>query len=394
MRRLYNKFTPYFLVFLITIFSTLLLWLPFLSKQTQWVGLSIPDSNFHYVYRHYDGPLYIIAAKTLYDPKAITNVKLETDLSPLYFAAHLPLYPLLIRLFAPFLGYLKSMIFVDMFATIALALLFFSIVKSLKLSEKSILLTTIFLFLPRFLVVRSIGAPESLFIFLILSSIFFFEKKKYFLAGLLGGLAAATKTPGILLFGGYALTLIEQYYSSSGTKQNRGVSNGSRQARAINWHVLWLFLIPAGFLAICLFYQRQFGDFFAYFHSGDNIHLMWPFAAFNFQQKWVGTAWLEDIIFYFALYGLAVFNLWKSKYRSFFYFSLIFFTATLFVQHRDISRYSLPLWPLAAIAFERFFTSKQFLIVFILILIPASYFYGWNFMLQNVMPISNWAPFM
>ena len=93
------------------------------------------------------------------------------------------------------------------------------------------------------------------------------------------------------------------------------------------------------------------------------------------------------------MYGLAIFNLKDSKYRSFFYFGLVFFTATLFVQHRDISRYFLPLWPLALIAFEKFFTSKKFLIIFI-ILLPAIFLYAFNFLLYNVMPISDWSAFL
>ncbi|MFH0979536.1 MAG: hypothetical protein V1803_01150, partial [Candidatus Roizmanbacteria bacterium] len=133
--------------------------------------------------------------------------------------------------------------------------------------------------------------------------------------------------------------------------------------------------------------------FLAYFHSGDNIHLVFPFSVFDFQKSWVGTAWLEDILFYFFLYGLTTFNLKDSKHRSLFYFSLIFFIATVFVQHRDIARYSLPLWPMALIAFEKFFTSKKFLIVF-LILLPAIYFYAWNFLGYNVMPIADWRPFL
>ena len=93
------------------------------------------------------------------------------------------------------------------------------------------------------------------------------------------------------------------------------------------------------------------------------------------------------------MYGLALINLKNSKYRSFFYFGLVFFTATLFVQHRDISRYSLPLWPLAVIAFEKFFTSKKFLIILV-ILLPAIFLYAWNMLLYNVMPISDWSAFL
>jgi len=92
------------------------------------------------------------------------------------------------------------------------------------------------------------------------------------------------------------------------------------------------------------------------------------------------------------MYILTVIFLKDIKYRSFFYFSLIFFTATIFIQHRDIGRYSLPLWPMAVIAFERFFTSKKFLVALVLLL-PAIYLYAWNFSLQNMMPVSDWTSF-
>ena len=45
-------------------------------------------------------------------------------------------------------------------------------------------------------------------------------------------------------------------------------------------------------VALFGFYQLQYGDFFAYFHSGDNIHL----TGAPFSSIWpsdLGTNWLE-----------------------------------------------------------------------------------------------------
>ncbi len=368
----------YFTVIAIVLISTLILWFPFLIRAGSWFGLSIANSNFQYIYKQYDGPLYIIPAKTFYNPILIDKLHLEISLPDIYFAAHLPLYPLFIAIFANIMGFLKSMIFVNILFTILLSLLFYFIVTHLKLSKNPLILTSIFLFLPRFLVVRSVGAPESLFIFLLLLSLFFFEKENYLLAGVLGGLVTMAKTPGILLFIAYLLVIIERYINSKSTSLIKYIG---------------LFLIPLGLLGVFWLYAIQYKDFFAYFHSGDNIHLVAPFSVFNFQSRWVGTAWLDDVIFYFFLYLMTVIALINFKYRSFFYYSLIFFIATIFVQHRDIARYSLPLWPLACFAFEKFFTSKKFLIAF-LILLPGIYLYAWNFLLYNIMPISNWFPFL
>lgn len=373
MRRIYS----YLILTLIVLISTFILWSPFILKQ-----------NFLTIYRQYDGPLYVVPAKTFYNPKAIDNLRLEITTSNKYFAAHLPLYPTLIRLMSQIrliggLPYLKSMVGINLLSTIGLVLFFYYLLRKFKLTKNPLILASVFLFLPRFLVVRSTGAPESLFILLILLSLYFFEKDKYLLAGLFGGLATMTKTPGILLFPAYIFVILESYVSRLGRDQ----------LKAFNFKWLYLFLIPFGLFVVFGIYAIQYKDFFAYFHSGDNIHLVFPYSVFNFQKPWVGTAWLEDVLFYYFIYGLTIIYLKDSKYRSFFYFGLIFFIATLFVQHRDISRYSLLLWPLALIAFEKFFTSKKFLIVF-LILLPAIYLYGWNFLLYNVMPISDWKPFL
>lgn len=371
--KLYNMFRPYLLIIVAVLLSTLILWLPFILKLS---GLSFLD-----IYKHYDGALYIIPAKTFYQVNKIDIPKvgfiLSLPLSPIYFASHLPLYPIFIRIFSLVFGYLKSMLVVNLSFTILLSILFYYILKTFKITEKPLVLTLVLLFLPRFLVVRSVGAPESLFIFCILLSLFFFEKKKYFFSGIAGMFAVATKIPGILLFAAYFLVILEEYLK---TKQFK-----------IQW--LSILLIPLGLLAVFWLYWKQYGDFFAFFHSSGAVPMPYIFSVFNWKAKWVGTAWLEDVIFYFFLYGLTVYSLKNIKQRSFFYFSLVFYIAILFVQHRDISRYALPLWPMALIAFEKFFTSKKFLTVGVILLL-AVYLYAWNFMTYNIMPIADWRPFL
>lgn len=372
--KLYSILRPYLLIIAVVLISTIILWLPFLLKSN---GLSFLD-----IYKHYDGPLYVVPAKTFYNPQLIEKLHIEMKLPTKYFAAHLPLYPALIRLMSLIgpignLRYLSSMVLINLMATIGLVLFFYYLLRKFKLTKNPLLLATVFLFLPRYLVVRSVGAPESLFMLLILISLFFFEKDKFWLAGLFGGLATMTKAPGILLFAGYGLVFIERLL----------------KVKKFNWNWLGILLIPLGLLLVFGIYAIQYGDFFAFFHGNASVPMPYIFSVFNWKAKWVGTAWLEEIIFYFFMYGLTVINLKDSKYRSFFYFSLVFFIATAFIQHRDISRYSLPLWPLTLIAFENFFTSRKFLIIF-LILLPAIFLYAWNFLLYNAMPISDWAAFL
>ncbi|QQG44573.1 MAG: glycosyltransferase family 39 protein [Candidatus Roizmanbacteria bacterium] len=371
----------YFTVTLIVLASSFILWLPFILKTDNWFGLRVDKPGMRYVYGQFDGPLYIIPAKTFYELTKIDvpgkGLIVSLPIRPQYFAAHLPLYPVFINLFAQLTGFLQSTVIVNILFTVLLACFFYYLIKSFKLSENPLLLTAVFLFLPRFLVIRSVGAPESMFIFFILLSLFFFEKKRYLLAGIAGGLATMVKIPGILLFIAYFVVLAEQYI----------------RLKKINWRAWGIVFIPVGLLTVFTIYLIQYRDFFAFFHTGGVVPMLFPFSVFNFQAKWVGTAWLEEIIFYFVMYLLAVFYLKDTKYRSFFYFILIFFIATVFVQHRDISRYSLPLWPFAAIAFEKFFTNKKFVLA-CLIILPAIFFYGWNFLVYNIMPISDWSPFL
>lgn len=373
---LYNKFRPYILIVLITLSSTFILWIPFLFKAN---GLSFLE-----IYKHYDGVFYIIPAKTLYEVNKIdvpgVGFILPLPLSPIYFAAHLPLYPLLIRVVREIGlvgGYLRSMIGVNLLFSTLLGFLFYYVVRHFRITAKPLLLTSVFLLLPRFLIVRSVGAPEGIFIFFILLSLYFFEKEKYLYSGISGALAVMTKIPGILLFVAYGMTFIEKYI----------------RTKKIDYKWAYLLLIPLGLLGVFGFYWIQYKDFFAFFHSGGTVPMPYPFSVFDWKAKWVGTAWLEEILFYFFLYTFIVITLFKSKHRSFFYFSLVFLIGIIFVQHRDISRYSLPLWPFACIALEKSFTSKKFLLVLILLL-PAIYLYAWNFMQYNVMPITLWGPFL
>ena len=376
MSQLYKKLQSYLYILFFVLLTTFLLWLPFILRAETWLSFEIDQPNFLYVYRHFDGLLYVIAAKTLYSIDAIRTIPLDVLLPDKYFAAHLPLYPLLIRAASAFFTLPKAMIFVNLASSIVLGWLFYFIVTRFKITKNPLILTMVFLMLPRFLIIRSIGAPESLFMLCILGSLYFFERKQLFFSALMGSFAVATKTPAMLLIPAFLLTSIEQW----------------RTTKKINWGLLWYLLIPLSLFGVFCLYAVQMGDFFAYFNSGDNIHLVFPFAAFNFQKLWVGTAWLEDVLFYFFIYTLTIISLRDTKYRSFFYFGLVFLLAVLFVEHRDIARYSLPLWPLFCIRFEKFLTSKPFLLTGLLIL-PGIYMYAWNFMLYNIMPVTNWKPF-
>jgi len=357
------------------------------------------------VFANYDGPNYLVIAKTLYD-KALISATFSLPIPTEYYPAHLPAYPLLIRLFNSFLPGPWAMLTVTILSTIFAVSFFYLLLKKFHLSTNPLWLSICFLFLPaRWQVVRTIGSPEPLFIGCLLASFYFFKsafdkpennlifKKKsimldLLLAGIFGAIAQITKSPGILLFVSYELYLIIKILSEKKEKLHLN------DIYHLSIYSLPLLLIPLSALLVFTFYLKQTGDFFAYFHSGDNFHLVFPpFQSFITGRNWIGDFWLEDMIYVYLFGALTVVLLIKQKLYDLATFALVFFTVTLFVAHRDLARYSLPLMPFSLIAFSKFLETKEFKIVFFFMLIPI-FLYTINFILNNVAPIADWTPYL
>lgn len=372
--------THLILISAFVLISTFLIWLPHVLSISYFWGLNF-SSGFNTIYRNFDGLEYIIIAKTFYDPKLITQI--PQQLPAIYFASHFPGFPILIAALAPFFGFLKSMLFISIIFTILSALAFFLLVRDFHLTSKPLFLTFVFLLLPaRWIIVRSVGSPEPMFIFFIIVSLYFFLKVTHsplhttnyiLLSALFASFAQLTRPPGALLGLALGLYVLWQGYQKKSFK-----------------YVLSFYpfiLIPTTLLSLFVWYGVQYGDFFAYFHSGDNIHLTFPpFQIFNSSQFWVGTIWLEDVIYIFVLGLLAGFLLIKQKLFPLAFFLFTYLVAAMFVAHRDISRYTLPIAPIALIAFEKILVSKEFKIVLV-ILALALYLYSQNFILSNTAPV-------
>jgi len=105
--------------------STLLLWLPFLLKWSAIGHLKFPHPLSMYdLYKHWDGILYVVVAKTFYNIRDSVLLARPLGLPIPYFAAHLPLYPLLIKLLSP-LGYLRGMLLIPVGFAILYATFFY-----------------------------------------------------------------------------------------------------------------------------------------------------------------------------------------------------------------------------------------------------------------------------
>ena len=372
----------------ITLIPTLLIWLPFYFRFENFWGIPLPVNGMATIVANYDGPLYIVVAKTLYNAELVGNFAFSLPAE--YYAAHFPLFPLLIKLFAAVFGFPYSMLFVTIF-TSALAIYFFYLLAGDTVGRKSALwMTFVFSAFPaRWLIVRSVGSAEPLFLATIIASVYFLRKKNYLAAGIFGLLAQATKSPGILLFIAFFFALFIPDFKRVAT-----VASG----KFFKWIGLKKYfaisLIPLSLLMVFLFYQYRFNDFFAYFNSGDNIHLFFPpFQIFDYTAAWVGTFWLEEVIFVYLFGLLGITSLIRKKETILAWVVGIFFISILFVSHRDIIRYSLPIIPFLHIAFAETINKKEFRIVFLILAIPI-YLFSLAYISQNVMPVSDWTPLL
>lgn len=375
------------ILLLATISTTLAIWIPFIF-QLNIFGLNFAE-GFNIIYRNFDGANYIIIAKSLYQQQIISAM--PQSLPHTYFAAHFPFYSLMILIFSPFLGFLKSMLFVSVVFTVLSVWAFYFLVRDFRLTNHPLWLSLLFLVLPaRWLIVHSVGSAEPTFIFFTIASLYYFlrfeEKRNYWditIAGLFGLLAQWTRPPGILLFIAFGLYFIWKSY-------NKNIVKWVTDTVKISVKHLPLALIPVGLLAVFGLYGIVYKDFLAYFHSGDNIHLSFPpYQVFNINQFWVGTIWLEDVVYVYMFGLLAGIMLLKNPVtRILGVYTLTYVGASLFVAHRDISRYTLPVFPFALIAFQKLLVSREFKIVFWILLLGI-YLYSQNFILQNTAPITN-----
>ncbi len=358
---------------------TIAVWLPHYLALPNFYGLDF-SRGMSPIYQNYDGLEYVVIAKSYYSPHFLAGI--PQDKKPEYYPSHFPGYSALISVFAPIIGHLKSMLLVTQIFTILSSIAFYFLVKNFKLTSNPLVLSLMFLILPaRWIIVHSVGSSEPVFIFFTIAAFYFFLKFQQsqkimtmVYTAMLASLALTVRPPGTLLpasLGLFALFTgwknLKTYFSYSP-----------------------LLLTAITLLGIFYLFQVQLNDFWAYFHSGDNIHLTFPpFQVFNINQYWVGDFWLEDIIYIYILGLLAGFMLLKNNTtRPLGFYVLTFMLAGISIAHRDISRYLLPIAPFVLIAFEKVLVSKEFKIVTIILLL-AFYMYSQNYILNNTAPISD-----
>lgn len=330
------------------------------------------------VYENYDGPYYLVVAKSWYD-KATIGTTFSFPLPTEYYVAHFPFYPLLTHL-ANSTGLVtgpQAMVGVNVLFSVLSAITLYEIAKRSKWNNPLFLAIMWLFWWPRMWVVRSVGSPETVFALVSMLSLYFFDRKKYLLAGVAGSLALLTKSPGILLFASYGLWAIWTWVKT----------------KKIPWNIWPVLLIPLTALGLFAFFQVRTGDFWAYFHSGDNIHLQaLPFRVFDSSQAWVGDWWLEEVLWLYLFAGIGVVRAFQ-KNKVWGSYGILFYLSLLFVSHRDLGRYALPLVPVVLLGLSDWFAKKEVRIILLLALIPL-YFFSLNFLTHNTVAIADWAPLL
>jgi len=383
-----ERLKSFLLIVLFSIVPTLFVWLPFFLRVSEFWNIPLPQTGMATIVANYDGPLYLVVAKTLYNVAAIKE-NYQFALPVEYYAAHFPLFPALIRLFSYIAGFPYAMLAVTIASSVLATYFFHKLASDFVNKGDALWMTFIFSVLPaRWLIVRSIGSPEPLFVAAFLASVYFFKNKKYLYAGLWGAVAQLTKSPAILLFGAYFLYLAVPKIKELVTAKRKNL------LKMFDFKPLPIFLIPLALIGIFGLYSVVYKDFFAYFHSGDNIHIFFPpFQIFNYSAPWVGTFWLEEVIYIYLFGALGLSQLIKQKENLMAWVVGVFFATTIFVSHRDLMRYMLPIVPFLLIAFREVLVKKEFKFIAIFLLIPV-YLFSLAYISQNVMPISDWRPFL
>ena len=174
-----------------------------------------------------------------------------------------PLYPILIRFFAPvFKGNLLfSALFIS-HLSFFIALFLFLKLLSLDFKDKSVIIRNslfIILCFPTSFFFAC-AYTESLFLMLVLGAFLSARRKKWWLAGILGCLASATRLAGVFLLP----ALLVEFWQQKKVRQ-RSLKRRIDFSLVINhWPLV---IIPLGLFSYMFYLYKAFGDPFLFFHA-------------------------------------------------------------------------------------------------------------------------------
>lgn len=327
------------------------------------------------VYKNWDGPSYLLAAISMYDPQVAyaNNFINSGDIRPdwTWLPAHFPLYPIFIRTFS-FLGGFQAMLFVSVSFTLLSYLALYELIKALKITSHPLAVTLPFIFLsPRWFTVSHVGGSESMFMFFIIMFLLYLSIKDHLKAGIFIALAQATRPHAAFFVLGMAIIALVDLWRTHNLRD------------VIKSYYPYL-LSPLAIILTFTLYKIQTGNFWAFFDAislTKNLQSI-PFKTFSFPSPNIETFWQEVNAYDYVLYLGACLLMFRKKLWQFGILGLIYFIPLIYLQHSDISRYAIPLLPFAFIAYSEVIEKKEFTWA-TLLMSPAIMLYAINFMDHN-----------
>ncbi len=253
-----------------------------------------------------------------------------------------PFYPLLIRLFAViFRDYMLSALIVSNLAYASAAFYLYKLTL-LDYTEETALRTVFYFSIFPTSYFLHASYTESLFLALTIASFYYGRKEKWWLSGIIGMPASLTRITGIILLP----ALILEYIFQKGFHIKR-----------INMDILWLSLIPLGFLLYLFTNYLVFGNPFEFLqiqkeHWAKTIDFPWKGLLGAWRSIWwrspadsILVGWAEAI---FGVFGFLL-TIWVSirlrlSYGIYMLITWLVVTSTSF--WLSIPRYTLSMFPL------------------------------------------------
>jgi Gpi18-like mannosyltransferase len=265
-----------------------------------------------------------------------------------------PFYPILIRLFA-FVSrdYMLSALIVSNLAYAAAAFYIYKLALLDHTEETALRTAFYFSIFPTAYFLHA-GYTESLFLALTIASFYYGRKGRWWLSGLIGMAASLTRITGIILLP----ALILEYISQKGV-----------HIRSIRKDILWLTLIPFGFLLYLIANYLTFGNPFEFLqiqkeHWAKTLNFPWIGLSGAWHSTWwrspadsILVGWAEII---FGVLGF-ILTIWvgiclRISYGVYMFITWLVVTSTSF--WLSIPRYTLSMFPLF-IALSLFGRSRE-----------------------------------
>jgi len=296
-----------------------------------------------YIWNRWDAPHYLDVALfgyTNYDPGNLPMYSKLGDLD--LFIVFYPLFPWATALVLLFLPELVAPIMVSAVASVAAVLLLYRLVGR-EFGERIGKRAAIFMLIFPTAYFLHIGYTESLFLALVLGSFLAARTDRWWLAGLLGGLAALTRVNGLILIPALAAEAWLQWAED-------------RRWRA-SW--AWIGLVAVGFGGYLLVNYAVYGNPFEFLRI-QNEHwfksLAWPWEGIGGVFGWLENDEPENVVMYgvteLAAIGLGLAGTVVAAFRfrpgwfTWMTGNWLLFVSTSFVL--SVPRYALTMFPLFA----------------------------------------------